>query len=144
MAHQVGDGGFAVGAGDADPGHAAAGLKGQLHVASNADALLPQFDQGGVVPADARTHHHAFGGGGESGESLGAQGGAELNRYPQLAQFGGFGGKLGAGLAFDHQHGLAEVVQQLGGPHARASQPNNHGQIVCRESHLPEMDGCWM
>ena len=36
VAHQVGNGGFAIGAGDADPGHVATGLESQLHFAFGA------------------------------------------------------------------------------------------------------------
>ena len=138
VAHQVGDCGFAIGAGDADPGHAAAGPKGQLHFPLDADSLLPQPGQGRVVPADAWAHHHASDGGGESDESLGAQGGAKLNLDTQLLQFGCLGFQLGAGLAFDHQHRLAAMAKQLGGPDTGARQANNNGQIGRRDCHLAE------
>ena len=60
VAQQMGDGGLAIGAGDADPGHRAAGLPGGQQITLHGHAPLAQGHQGGMVPADARAHHNGL------------------------------------------------------------------------------------
>ena len=59
---QVGHGGFAIGARDADPGGGGQGLPGRRQFACHGHALVTQLLEGGVVPADPRADNHALNG----------------------------------------------------------------------------------
>ena len=58
MAEQMGDGGFAIGAGDPDPGDVLQGIPGQGHLPIHSDTGLAQLPQGRVIPGNARADHH--------------------------------------------------------------------------------------
>ena len=60
MVDQVGHGGFAVGARDADPGGGWQGLPGRGQFPLHGHALLTQLFQRGVVPADSGADNHAL------------------------------------------------------------------------------------
>jgi hypothetical protein len=70
--HQMGDGGFAIGARDPDPGDPFHGLPSGGDLPLHPHPLLAEGLQGGVVPADARADDHGVGLG-QGGKRFGLQ-----------------------------------------------------------------------
>ena len=61
VAHQVGHGGFAVGARNANPGHLLAAVPGGSQFTPHRDPVLTERAEGWMVPANPWTDHHGLG-----------------------------------------------------------------------------------
>ena len=127
MGHQVGDGRFAVRAGDPNPGGGLAGLPGRADLAVGGDPLVAQPVQGGVVPADARTDDHPFAGRQERLETVRRQGLAQFNGDALGTQPLGFALMLRPLAALQDENVDALLGQEPGGTQSRSAQPENHG-----------------
>ena len=123
----MGDGRFAVGAGDPNPGGGPTGLPGRADLTVGGDPLVAQPVQGGVVPADARTDNHPFAGRQERLETVRGQGLAQFNGDAFGTQPLGFALLLRPLTALQDEYVGALPGQEPGGTQSGSAQPENHG-----------------
>ena len=133
--HQMGHGGLAIGAGDADPGHGPAGPPGPHQLPLHRHPPGPQCLQGRMVEADAGTHHHGGGRRGEGIEAVGIKGQAQLHRDALRLQGRRLLSQGVAAAAFREPHRFAESPKQSSSADSGATQTHHHRALPFAGGH---------
>ena len=130
MGHQGRDGGFAIGAGDANPGDALHGLPGQFHFTDDAAAPIPQLVEHRMVEGNARADHHRGGPAGQGFKALQSQGLAQFHLDSYGAELISPLFQLSAAVALKQPHVGTAGVEQPRCANARATQTHHHDRIL--------------
>ena len=130
MGHQGRDSGFAIGAGDPNPGDARHGLPGHFHFTDDAAAPIAQLVEHRMIEGNARADHHCRGPAWQGLKALQSQGLAQLHLNADGVELIGPSFQLSAAVALQQPHVGTARVEEPRCADARAAQTHHHDRIL--------------